>query len=460
VRQLTPVGTDQTETALAAGITDELIVRLRQIPELRIATAEADGSVPSDAFEGAYFVDGTIRSSGDQLRVTARLHDGDGEILWSQVFDRGLIDLFDVQEEIASSIAGALSVSFDVGGNSAAYGGTDNPEAYAAYMQYQAHLLDPDFDSRPYLERAVELDPKYAKARAALNGDYGLQVSQAPEGAKLAVLGKMDRDTRAALAANPNLWNPHAGRGMYHAYRHDFVAADREFQQVANLDKGNDPELRSFLANYQMLVGRVRKATSTRQSNELIDPIERDDPFRVYDLEMRGRFQDSINLFRRFERKGQAGVTGFVPHVFVELLLSGREADAMKFVEQHRQPRYGEMLTALRENPALPTMSEPELRSWARERYASRPEFDLARSALMAGHLGQPKLAVGLMKLAFEGPSAGALWSLWHPAMAEARRTDEFEQLVSDLGFVKAWRASGDWGDYCRPVSATEITCT
>jgi len=39
------------------------------------------------------------------------------------------------------------------------------------------------------------------------------------------------------------------------------------------------------------------------------------------------------------------------------------------------------------------------------------------------------------------------------------RRTDGFEQLVEELGLVAAWRKSGDWGDYCRPVSAKEIAC-
>ena len=64
------------------------------------------------------------------------------------------------------------------------------------------------------------------------------------------------------------------------------------------------------------------------------------------------------------------------------------------------------------------------------------------------------------MRVAFEKPGGFVLFYLWHPIMAEARKTDEFEKLVTDLGFVKAWRESGDWGDYCRPVSANEITCT
>jgi hypothetical protein len=371
-----------------------------------------------------------------------------------------LVELFDVQEEIASSIAGALSVSFDVGGNSAEFGGTDNPEAYAAYMQYQAHILDPEFNSRAYLERAVALDPKYAKARAALDGDYGLPISLVPTTEKPALLARMDRTTLAGLAANPKLWIPIAARGQYDVYRHDFVTADRRYGEVAKLDRGNDPELRSKWANYEMLLGRVKKAAGLRASNELIDPIQRHDIFRVYDLEMQGKFAQSIEQFRRLERRNQPGLGGFAPHAFLSLLLSGDEAGGLALLENHGQPKFVSMYKAVKDDSRLPSMSPAQLRDWAERRYFPGAEFEFGFSGLFAGHLGHPELAVDLMRLAFEEPSGGALWMLWHPAMAEARRTDAFAKLVADLGIVKAWRASGDWGDYCRPVNAAEITCT
>lgn len=56
---------------------------------------------------------------------------------------------------------------------------------------------------------------------------------------------------------------------------------------------------------------------------------------------------------------------------------------------------------------------------------------------------------------------AGGSWLglLWHPALANARKTPEFAKLVTDLGFVKMWRESGDWGDYCHPISQTAVSC-
>lgn len=462
VRPLSGIGGPNSgAAALASGITDELVVRLRHIPDLRIATAEPDGAMPSEAFRQAYVVDGSIRSSGQQLRVTARLLGQDGEVLWSQTFDRPFADLFNVQEDIAAAIANALSVSFDVGGNSADYGGTNNPEAYAAYMQAYLHQLDPSFDGIPFLQRAVDLDPHYAKARNALYGDYGLQISYAPPGDKKRVMGELDVNTREALAANPDLWIPEAARAMYDVYRHDFVTADRRFARVLQLDKGVDPELRSKTANYHMLLGRVRKAVALRQSNQIIDPVQRNDPFGIYDREMLGQYRESIALFDRLDKQGgERSLAGFVSHAFWSRLLVGDEAEALAFARGHGEGALADTYVAIKNDPKLPAMTLAQLKQWSDQRHADSSEFDLAIAALFASHAGKAKLAVDLLRLAFDQPSGGALWTLWHPAVANARKTPEFRRLVTDLGMVKAWRASKDWGDYCKPVSASDFTCT
>ena len=427
------------------------------MPELRIATANPDGTVPSDAFRRAYIIDGSIRRNGEQLRVTARLLGEDGEVLWSQTFDRGMADLFGVQEAIAASIADTLSVSFDVGANATDSGGTDNPEAYAAYMEFFAHQLD--FDQTVplrYLERAVEIDPDYAKALFGLATAYGNQVTLAPTPEEAnRLLARQDDASARTLAAKPDLWIGHVARGGYELNRKDFVAADRHMRRAEQLDRGNDPQTRTYLAVYSMQLGRVEKGVALRQSNEMIDPIYRNDPWKTFDLLMLGRYRDSIDLFERLDRSGRPGLEGFTFYTFFDYLLMGREEDAMKFAEQ-RGLSFGEDLRALRADRGLPTMSREELE----RSLEGLGQIPIGIRALYAAYAGQPKLAVKLMRVAFEKPGGFVLFYLWHPIMAEARKTDEFEKLVTDLGFVKAWRESGDWGDYCRPVSANEITCT
>jgi TolB-like protein len=201
--------------AFASGITEEIIIRLRRIPELRVASANSDGNVPSDSFADAHIVDGSVRSSGDNLRVTAQLLDARGEILWSQSFDRKLAGMFDVQEQIAAAIASSLSVSFDVGADATEYGGTDEPEAYAAFLQFRANQLHPDQRvPQRYLERALSIDPDYVHAIAGLSVSYALQANGAPTKAQaLALMDRMDKITARAVQLRPNLWAGHMARG-------------------------------------------------------------------------------------------------------------------------------------------------------------------------------------------------------------------------------------------------------
>jgi TolB-like protein len=465
VRAFAPSGTgDVTEKALASGITDELIVRLRRIKELEVATAEPDGSPPSAAFKQAYVVDGNIRSDGDQLQVAARLTRPDGEILWSDTDDRKMSDLLALQEQIATSIANALSVSFDVGTNSTRYGGTDNPEAYAAYMQYQSNSMNRDANvPLQYLNHALALDPHYVKALTELASYYGIQASghggysTVPKQQALDLLAKMDKVTAQAVALDPDLAIVHVSRGEYYFNVRDLTAADREMRRAAELDPGDDPELRSRIAGYEVSVGRAGKALSLIQSAAVIDPIYEDSPAQMRPFLYLGRYRETIDLFGKF-----AAVTGDVQRLdtypFWAHMMLGGEDEGLRFSDQEHAP-YGARLRAFKADTALPTMTSSELEKWAAKQYGESGQFQPTNTAMFASYYGHPRLAVDLLRIAFERPGGEWLGLLWHPALANARKTPEFAQLVTDLGFVKMWRDSGDWGDFCSPKEGGTISC-
>lgn len=444
-----------TEAALARGITDELILRLRRIPELKVATAEADGSAPSEAFGNAYLTDGNIRIDGDRLRVTVRLASASGEILWSQTFDRGVANLFDMQEEIAAAIASELSVSLDVGDN-AAFGGTNNPEAYAAYMQYYANQWSPDAGvAQRYLERAVALDPHFVKGLVGLSQVYATRASLATTVAEgEAALALMDDSSKRALAADPQLAVGNAIRGWYLLMRKDMVGSDRFIRRAAALDSGNDPEVRTNLAIYGMYTGRASKAATIRQSNELIDPIYRNDPWKIFDLMMLGQYRQAVELFARLKRNDHPSLPAFQFHTYMAYLLMGDEAGAAEFARREGVP-FDAAMQAVRAG-AIARMPDAELKRWA-EGFGGPTLMVVA--AVYAGEGGYPVQALKILRWAIERPGGAQLLLMWHPALAEARRTPEFGKLVTDLGFVKMWRESGDWGDYCRPAAGGGISC-
>jgi len=125
-------------------------------------------------------LEGGVRRSGNRIRVTAQLIDAsDGSHLWSERYDRQLTDVFEMQDEIAAAIAGALRVRF-AGGTVRKY--QPNLPAYEALLRgrYELFKISPEgFERcREHLQRAAALDPDYLEPHALLgNYYYNLAIS-------------------------------------------------------------------------------------------------------------------------------------------------------------------------------------------------------------------------------------------------------------------------------------------
>lgn len=201
----------------ADGLSEELLNLLAKIPDLKVA-----GRTSSFMFKGksddlrtigeslgvAHVLEGSVRRSGDKLRITAQLIKvEDGFHLWSETYDREMADIFDIQDDVAKHITEQLKLKLVPD----AVRGTSNMEAYALYLEAVAIMNGEDggFDgdwydeSRERLLRATELDENYAQAWGALALAYwfasGVTISS-PEGAKLTY-----EAAKRALAIDPTL---------------------------------------------------------------------------------------------------------------------------------------------------------------------------------------------------------------------------------------------------------------
>jgi TolB-like protein/DNA-binding winged helix-turn-helix (wHTH) protein len=124
-----------------------------------------------------YQVEGSVRHTGDRVRVTAQLVNTDGRVLWSARFDEALADLFALQDKITTQIAGALAIrvtQFEQRRVSAKP--TESLEAYDYVLRARPALQRParanNVEARAFLRRAIQLDPNYAAAYAALAETY------------------------------------------------------------------------------------------------------------------------------------------------------------------------------------------------------------------------------------------------------------------------------------------------
>jgi TolB-like protein len=160
----------------ADGLSEELLNLLARIPDLKVA-----GRTSSFAFKGKNddlraigdalsvntVLEGSVRRSGDRLRVTAQLINvEDGFHIWSDTYDREMADIFEIQDDVAGAITTALQLHLDAGTSSGADRPTQNTEAYTLYLEAIAMFQEVDDPLLviELLDRALVLDPQFAKA--------------------------------------------------------------------------------------------------------------------------------------------------------------------------------------------------------------------------------------------------------------------------------------------------------
>ncbi len=178
---------DPDQEYFSDGITEELTTDLSQNPALFVIARNSaftyKGRPVNVEQVGRelgvrYVLEGSVRKAGDRVRITAQLIDATtGFHLWSEGFDRDLSEIFALQTEISERITGALGfeimrAEFERSREVP----TDSLSAYDSLMRGSRYFVEFTREgiekSRPFLERAIELDPDFAQAHAMLGSTY------------------------------------------------------------------------------------------------------------------------------------------------------------------------------------------------------------------------------------------------------------------------------------------------
>jgi adenylate cyclase len=167
---------DTEQEYFSDGITEEIITALSKTPKLFVIARtssftyrgkEVDVRTVGRELGVRYVLEGSVRRSKDQLRITAQLVEArTGSHLWAERYDRELKDIFAVQDEITIKIITAMQVKLTKGEQAQLWGrGTDNLDALQKFMQGDEHFrrLNPDdlVKASQFFEEAVALDPEY-----------------------------------------------------------------------------------------------------------------------------------------------------------------------------------------------------------------------------------------------------------------------------------------------------------
>ncbi len=198
----------------ADGLSEELLNLLVRIPDLKVAGRTSSFSFKGrnedlrligDALDVSTVLEGSVRRSGDRLRITAQLVSvEDGYHIWSETYDRKMADIFDIQDDVASKIAAALQLHLASDSSVEAGRPTQNAEAYGLYLESLAVFQeDGPLFAIELLDRALALDPRFAKAHEQKAVLYWNAAAFSMDSAKAQKLTY--ESAQAALSIDPSL---------------------------------------------------------------------------------------------------------------------------------------------------------------------------------------------------------------------------------------------------------------
>jgi TolB-like protein len=279
---------DPENEFFADGITEEIINALAQIEELHVVARSSafsfkgkhiDLRIIGEQLNVRTILEGSVRRAGIHLRITAQLVNvADGYHLWSERYDLEMKDIFEIQDEIARSIAARLRVSLEGKREEPLVrAATQNLEAYELYLKGRAFLYlrgSAISSALVCFQRAVALDSEYALAWAGLAdsytvlGYYGLvpPAASMPKGMEAA---------RRAVELDPSLAEAHNALAMSCLlYDWDLAKAEREFLCAIKLNR-RYIQARCWYALFylQFAVGRATEGIEHARLAVEFDPL-------------------------------------------------------------------------------------------------------------------------------------------------------------------------------------------
>jgi TolB-like protein/DNA-binding SARP family transcriptional activator/Flp pilus assembly protein TadD len=279
---------DPKQTYFADGITEDLMTDLSRVNGLRVVgrnstfayrDQDVDVRKVASALGVRYVIEGSVRRAGDEVRINVQLVDAaTGNQQWAQRYDGSLRDIFALQDQVAGAVVNALSLRLTAGEQrELARHETASLEAYDAFLRgwERYRLASPDELAKaiPHFEQAIELDPNYGRAHAALAMIYFQAYDQAWAG-RLEMSGN-DVYRRAQKQLTIAMHNPtstaHQVAGNIYRDRGWYDEALKEFNAAIALDP-NDSWTYAYSAYALIWAGKPAEADAQIATAMRLDP--------------------------------------------------------------------------------------------------------------------------------------------------------------------------------------------
>jgi TolB-like protein/Tfp pilus assembly protein PilF len=298
----------------------------------------------------ANILEGSVRSEGDHVRITAELiKTDDGFQLWSQTYDREINDIFAVQDEIARATTEALRLKL-LGGNGQPVPSnlhSANPEAYHAYLQAEYFSgrgqSKEDLDKAlAYADTAIKLDEKYAPAwalRASVQNKIAeFVLTDSTEGFR-----KARADAERAIVLDPTFASAYLALATTQSnYDRDWDAAETSVTKAAALEPGSVEVLR-LRSHLFRILGNLDQAIKLYEQVVVLDPLRANSYSALgYTLYVGGRYDEARAALQKVLDLNP--LAAYVHLTLSEILIAeGKPQQALAAIE--KEPSEWEKLT-------------------------------------------------------------------------------------------------------------------
>jgi serine/threonine protein kinase/Tfp pilus assembly protein PilF len=269
------------------GMAEEIINALTHLNDLRVIARTS-----AFAFKGKHedvreigrkldvetLLEGSVRKAGNRLRITAQLVEVvDGSHLWSERYDRELEDIFDIQDEIARTVANKLKVTLERERQEPLVRPpTENIVAYNLYLKGRflvGQMGEGTQKALEHFQRALALDPEYALAHAGVADSYNFLGDWNIVPRKEAMMKAKEAAMRA-LELDGTLSEAHIALGwMNMSYDYDWQSAEKHFLRAIELDPNNADAHSRYALFLYWVRGRFDEAVSEGRLSVELDPL-------------------------------------------------------------------------------------------------------------------------------------------------------------------------------------------
>ena len=466
------LGDGQTYRYLGDGIAEEVISLLVEMDGLEVAArtssfefrgATATGVEIAEKLHVGTILEGSVRHSGERIRVTAQLTDVEtGYQIWSKHYDRTIDEVFEVQDDIAVNISQSLKLTLDESSRpDSRKSTTGDIEAFALYLKGRElfndriHLRKEGLrGALEYFARAIEKDPGFARAHAGIASVYWLLTSYDDSLDEETYLELAVASANFALEIDPDSSTALGVLASVQSLRGNIEQAVALFEQIRALGS-SDSNIVHWEAMLHFRLGYFDELIGPLTEVYRLDPLNEHIGWSLATaLNFSGQPEKAADILKELEhftyRQYVIGLTA----------ISKRNYNRARGLLRDVRMRSG-VLPAVYADLLVDALEDPGLSDEvAQEFVLACEDGDLEdwvcfESLLMLGSPRVFDLGIDPLSDIARIQIHTQLWNNWATAV---RRDPRFKDWVDALGYLGIWRKYG-WPDRCRPTGPDDFEC-